>query len=64
MDKIDNIYIDLKIQSIRQDIEILKKGQIYEIDSVLGVSKCSTVGLRLEEKFNELLAMMEADDTK
>lgn len=47
MEKID---IDLKIQSIRQDIEILKKSQIYEIDRVPGVPRCSTVGTRLEKK--------------
>lgn len=51
----------LEIQSIWQDIEALKKGQIYEIDSVPGVPQCSTIGRRLEERFTALLAKIELD---
>lgn len=52
----------LEIQSIRQDIELLKNGQIYEIDQVPGVPRCSTIGQRLEEKFNALFVKIEQDD--
>ncbi len=51
----------LEIQSIWQDIEALKKGQIYEIDSAPGVPRCSTIGRRLEERFAALLAKIELD---
>lgn len=51
----------LEIQSIWQDIEVLKKGQIYELDRVPGVPRCSTVGQRLEEKLTTLLSKIEQD---
>ena len=51
----------LEIQSIYQDIEVLKKGQIYELDRVSGIPRCSTVGRRLEEKLTILLSKIERD---
>lgn len=51
----------LEIQSIYQDIEVLKKGQIYELDRVPGIPRCSTVGRRLEEKLTTLLSKIEQD---
>lgn len=51
----------LEINQILQDIDKLKQNQIYEIDRVPGVAKCSTLGRELEEKFLALLAKIEND---
>lgn len=51
----------LEIQSIWQDVETLKNGQIYELDRVPGVPRCSTVGQNLEKKLSALLSKIEQD---
>ena len=53
----------LEIQAVMNDIDIIKNGQIYEIDSVSGVPKCATVGARLEKNFMKLIQWIE-NDTK
>ncbi len=51
----------LEIQAVMNDIDIIKNGQIYEIDSVSGVPKCATVGARLEKNFMKLIQRIESD---
>lgn len=51
----------LEIQEIKLIIDALKNGEIYEIDRVPGVPKCSTIGLKLEEKFSALIKKIDKD---
>lgn len=56
-----NEYINFKINDIKQDIEILKRGQLYEIEHVPGVPKCYTLGKRIEENFDNLLKLLNIE---
>lgn len=51
-----------EINSIETDIDSLKAGQIYEIQDARGYPKASTVGIRLEKKFKELIRKIENDE--
>lgn len=51
----------LEIQIIRQIIESLKAGQVYEIQNVPGVPRVSTVGTKLEEKFDLLIEKLDRE---
>ena len=51
----------LEIQTIKQLINQLKNGQIYEIDSVPGLPKCNTIGEKLEKEFDLLLKKIETE---
>lgn len=51
----------LEIQIIRQIIESLKAGQVYEIQNTPGVPRVSTVGTKLEEKFDLLIRKLDGE---
>lgn len=51
----------LEIQIIRQIIESLKAGQVYEIQNTPGVPRVSTVGTKLEEKFDLLIEKLDRE---
>lgn len=51
-----------EINSIETDIDLLKDSQIHEIQNVPGCPKASTLGVRLEEKFKELIRKIENDE--
>ena len=50
-----------EINSIETDIDLLKGGQIYEIQDAPGYAKANTLGIRLERKFKELIYKIEND---
>ena len=51
----------LEIQIIRQIIESLKAGQVYEIQNTPDVPRVSTVGTKLEEKFDLLIRKLDGE---
>ena len=51
-----------EINEIENDIDTLKAGQLYEIQDAKGYPKASTVGIRLEKKFKELIRKIENDE--
>ena len=51
-----------EINEIENDIDTLKAGQLYEIQDARGYPKASTLGIRLEEKFKELIRKIENDE--
>ena len=59
-----NEYINMKISSLQQDIEMLKNNQIYEHDNVPGVPSAATLGHRIEDKLNEILRLFEEIEPK
>ena len=59
--KISDSY-SAEINEIENDIDTLKAGQLYEIQDARGYSKVSTVGIRVEKKFKELIRKIENDE--
>ena len=59
--KISDRY-SVEINEIENDIDTLKAGQLYEIQNAPGYPSASTLGIRLEKKFKELIRKIENDE--
>ena len=60
--KISDRY-SVAINEIENDIDTLKAGQLYEIRNAPGYSSASTLGIRMEKKFKELIRKIENDES-
>lgn len=61
--KISDRY-SVEINEIENDIDTLKAGQLYEIKNAPGYPSASTLGIRLEKKFKELIRKIENDEPR
>lgn len=54
--------VKIKVQKLYNDIQLLKDGHIYEIDSVPGNPKASTMAVRMKEHLDVIVnAIKEAE---
>lgn len=51
----------LEIQALESDIELLKNGNIYEVDHIPGSPKYYTIGRRMEDNLRNLIQKMDAN---
>ena len=57
-----SVRYSVEINEIENDIDTLKASQLYEIQNAPGYPSASTLGIRLEKKFQELLRKIENDE--
>lgn len=57
-----SVRYSVEINEIENDIDTLKASQLYEIQNAPGYPSASTLGIRLEKKFKELLRKIENDE--
>jgi len=55
----DKEYINLKVQAIENDLELLRKKHIHELEKAPGVAKCSTLADRMQENLNYIVGGYE-----
>ena len=56
MNKVD---IAIKIDSIENDLELLKNGHIHELEKIPGVPKCSTLANRMKNDLHVIISEYE-----
>lgn len=59
-----DVKMSFLIQSIQNDIALLKNKHIYELDRVPGNPSCNTLGTRLENNFIQIVEYMENTERK
>lgn len=55
----DKEYISLKVQEIKNDLNLLRKKHIHEIEKVPGIAKCSTLANRMEKNLDYIVSAYE-----
>lgn len=55
----DKEYIHLKVQSIENDLSLLRNRHIHEIEKVPGTAKCSTLAGRMQENLDYVISAYE-----